>query len=339
MKMIELQNAYLAGKLEKKLYWTVMREQYTHILAEMQEMLASNKECRSIQLTKNGCILEKESGLKLYFSFADAISRAEMDLLNASDPEKSEMDLVNAFIQRTGCTTVFDIGANVGMYSLELWQKHKEVNYYIFEPIPTTYEKLLKTIDLNSAFSERMHTYNLGMSDRTGSFDFYLPGASSAASLQPITDDFYLKKSNQSGSYTGSKEMEKVACQLTTLDSFVKENGIDKIDFIKIDVEGNEKFVLEGGKETLEKYRPLVYTELLRKHAKRFGYHPNDVIDFMKRFDYACFAIREGSLTEVDRIEETTEETNFFFLCEKFEPFYREYASECGGAILRSGCE
>ena len=74
MKMIELQNAYLAGKLEKKLYWTVMREQYTHILAEMQEMLASNKECRSIQLTKNGCILEKESGLKLYFSFADAIS-------------------------------------------------------------------------------------------------------------------------------------------------------------------------------------------------------------------------------------------------------------------------
>ena len=115
--------------------------------------------------------------------------------------------------------------------------------------------------------------------------------------------------------------MEKVACQLTTLDSFVKENGIDKIDFIKIDVEGNEKFVLEGGKETLEKYRPLVYTELLRKHAKRFGYHPNDVIDFMKRFDYACFAIREGSLTEVDRIEETTEETNFFFLCEKFEPF------------------
>ena len=79
-------------------------------------------------------------------------------MLNASDPEKSEMDLVNAFIQRTGCTTVFDIGANVGMYSLELWQKHKEVNYYIFEPIPTTYEKLLKTIDLNSAFSERMHT-------------------------------------------------------------------------------------------------------------------------------------------------------------------------------------
>ena len=53
----------------------------------------------------------------------------------------------------------------------------------------------------------------------------------------------------------------------------------------------------------------------------------------MKRFDYACFTIREGSLTEVDRIEETTEETNFFFLCEKFEPFYREYASECGGGL------
>ena len=137
--------------------------------------------------------------------------------------------------------------------------------------------------------------------------------------------------------------MEKVACQLTTLDSFVKENGIDKIDFIKIDVEGNEKFVLEGGKETLEKYRPLVYTELLRKHAKRFGYHPNDVIDFMKRFMLPKNTTEKmdfsADVKEVDRTEETTEETNFFFLCEKFEPFYREYASECGGAILRSGCE
>lgn len=330
MRMIELQNAYLEGKIEKKLYWTVMREQYTHILAEIQEALASNRECRGIQLTKSGCILEKESGLKLYFSFVDAISRAEMDLLNTSDPEKSEMELVNAFIERTGCKTVFDIGANVGMYSLELWQKHKDVHYYVFEPIPATYERLLKTVALNHAGSERMHTYNLGMSDQTGSFDFYMPGASSAASLQPVTDDFYLKKSDQSGCYTGSKGMETVKCQLTTLDSFVRENGIGKIDFIKIDVEGNEKFVLEGGKETLEAYRPLVYTELLRKHAKRFGYHPNDVIDFMKKFDYTCFTIRQGRLTEVERIEETTEETNFFFLYGKFEPFCREYTKECG---------
>lgn len=55
-----------------------------------------------------------------------------------------------------------------------------------------------------------------------------------------------------------------------------------------MDVEGNEKFALFGAEKTLSEYNPLIYCELLRTHASRFGYHPNDVIDYLKKFDYKC---------------------------------------------------
>ena len=63
----------------------------------------------------------------------------------------------------------------------------------------------------------------------------------------------------------------------------------------------------------LKRDKPLLYCELLRKHAKRFGYHPNDVIDYMKSFGYKCFTFREHKLIEINEINDKTEELNFIF--------------------------
>ena len=130
-------------------------------------------------------------------------------------------------------------------------------------------------------------------------------------------DAFYRKRSSDTGEYTGETDIREVQCDVTTVDGFVHDQGIDGIDFLKIDVEGNEKAVLEGAKETLARFQPLVYTELLRKHAKRFGYHPNDVIAFMKGFGYRCAAMKDGKLQRIETITEETIQTNFFFLTEK----------------------
>lgn len=313
MRMKELQNAFLGGGIEKKLYWTLMREQYTHILPEIMELLKEHEECKKIEITADNVILEKQSGIKLFFNFKESMSRAEIDLCNAADPEKEEMRIIAELIRKREAKTILDIGANVGMFSLELYQEHPTANYYIFEPIPTTFTNLLKTIKLNEANEEKIHPYNCGMSNRKGTFKFYLPGESEAASLQPIDDIFYRKQSDEFGKYMGTCEMNEIDCQVTTVDDFVSENNIDSVDFIKIDVEGNEKFVLEGAKITLDKYHPLVYCELLRKHAKRFGYHPNDVIDFMKNMGYQCSTVRDGKIISIETIDDDTEETNFIF--------------------------
>ena len=65
--------------------------------------------------------------------------------------------------------------------------------------------------------------------------------------------------------------------------------------------------------ETLKKYKPVVYTELLRKHAARFDYHPNEVIRFMRSLGYRCATLRDSKMTNIEFIDDETKETNFFF--------------------------
>ncbi len=88
-------------------------------------------------------------------------------------------------------------------------------------------------------------------------------------------------------------------------------------DFIKCDVEGAELLVFRGGRSTLAKYRPVVFTELLRKWSKPFGYHPNDLIGYFVELGYLCFAVGSSGARRTDEITEQTVETNYCFLHSK----------------------
>ncbi|WP_297967367.1 FkbM family methyltransferase [uncultured Anaerovibrio sp.] len=184
---------------------------------------------------------------------------------------------------------------------------------YAFEPLPDTFAKMKHNLELNG-LPEKIYPVNVGMSDKAGTFDFYLPGENEAASMQPNMDEFYMQESVD-GHYTGVKKMDKVECKVTTLDEYVVENNIDRVNFIKIDVEGNEKNVLLGGAEVLKKYHPTVYCEMLRKHAARFGYHPNEIIEYMQSLGYSCYTLHDGELIPFAEMTEETVETNFFFVC------------------------
>ena len=315
MKMIELKESYGKGQINKKLYWTLMRDNYSSIIPQLQRMVKDGADCDSIVISEEGSYLKKKNGVKLFFDFSQTICRAEGDLFMGEDYEKNEMSYIGEYLKKSDCLNVLDIGGNVGSFSLDLSAVEDSLKFHIFEPIPNTYNKLLANIKLNEKEESKFNTYNIGLSDKDGSFDFYLPATDEAASMQPIEDSFYRKGSNEMGEYTGKDKMEKVVCLVDTVDNIVASKGIDNIGFIKIDVEGNEKFVLLGAKETLSKYKPLVYCELLRKHSARFGYHPNEVIDYMAGFGYKCYVMKDKELVQIDRITEETVETNFFFKC------------------------
>lgn len=291
-----------------------MRENYLHVLPEIQEILGDNDDCTRIVIDKDGCVLERSNGSKQFFDFTQPMCRAEQELVMDGDPEKEEMNLVSEFLSLAGVKTVFDIGANMGLYSLHLYQKHREPVYYLFEPVPGTFKWLKKMEKLNEVDPEHFKSFNQGLSNTKGKITFYVPASHSAASMVANEDQFYRKRSTSSGEYTGETNVEEVACDVTTVDDFVREHGVENIGFMKIDVEGNEKAVLEGAKESLKRFCPLVYAELLRKHAKRFGYHPDDVIRYMSELGYRCVTMEAGRLKDVEAITEETVQTNFFFL-------------------------
>ena len=299
--------------MDKRVYWQLMRENYSCHLAEIQEVIADNEECTRLTIDKEGCILERKDGVKLYFDFTQAICRAEADLYMLGDPEKEDIRLVDSFLSGQNGHTVFDIGANVGLYSLVLYQNHSGLDYYLFEPVPQTFDWLRKTEKLNGVDSKHYKAFNLGMSDREGKIDFFVPATSEAASMVPNEDAFYRKKSNYMGKYTGDVEIDRIQCNVTTVDAWVDRNAIRDLAFMKIDVEGNELAVLKGAHKTLVDFEPLVYAELLRKHTKRFGYHPNDVINYMQSLGYDCATVRGGKIEGITSIDEETVETNFFF--------------------------
>lgn len=134
-----------------------------------------------------------------------------------------------------------DIGAHIGTYS---WLVAPYFNHvYSFEPNKEIYNYLCGNIALRG-LSDKMDTYCLGISDKEDYLTFY----------ERSTD----------GGGNGFEEIQsdepttiKGKLQVKTLDSF----NFDNIGFIKIDVEGHEKNVLLGAKETLKRnnYPPILF--------------------------------------------------------------------------------
>ena len=307
MSMQTLYSAYQGGKIEKRVFLSLMRERFNAI-TEYASYLEENDACESIEINKKGIILTNALGVKVFFDFRQTMCRAEFMYYLKGDGEDSCVRFITSLL-KTG-DIFFDIGANVGLFSLAVNSLSARMGgggvlFYDFEPLPPTFEMMKKTLMINNISEDVIKPFNIGFSNQCGSFDFYYPGNSEAASLQPITDDFYIKNKNGT--------QEKVRCSVSKLDSFCNEQKIKRLDFMKIDVEGNEKFVLEGGLETIEAFRPMVYCEMLRKHAKRFGYHPNEIIMMMSKLGYECFYYENEKLHIFEQMDENTTFTNFFF--------------------------
>lgn len=219
---------------------------------------------------------------------------APIEALNFDHYEKEECDMILQLIDDG--QNVYDIGGNFGWYSLII-ARAKKVKVLTFEPIPRTYSYLKQNVALNGL--DNIELFNFGFSDQAQELKFYYyPEGSGNASIANLS---------------GSEGVQSITCQVNRLDDFSKELG-GSVDFIKCDVEGAELLVFKGGLQTIEKYKPVVFAELLRKWAAKFGYHPNEVIELFTGIGYRCFTVAGEKLAEFGLVDEETVETNFFFL-------------------------
>jgi len=212
--------------------------------------------------------------------------------------EETNMVLKILSMINTEKKTVLDIGANLGWYSLNILKKFPESKVYSFEPSEDTFKRLKNNFYLNNMSTENLQ--NTGLYNENGFIDFYYDKAGSgASSIKNIRE---------------RSTVEKISVPIIKLDDWCKKNSIEKVDFIKCDVEGSELFVYQGGKETISKCKPIIFSEMLRKWSAKFGYHPNDIIRFMNELEYSCYVISKGVLKEIKEVTEETVETNYFFL-------------------------
>jgi HAD superfamily hydrolase (TIGR01509 family) len=299
MNIQDIKNEFKNNQISKVDFINKMHE-FHKVLFDFSNSLAGT-EIAKIEIEDNKVVFTSRAtdfhpgGAKFHVDILDK-RITPIDTFNFDMYEQEDSEMLYKLVSAND--TIFDIGANIGWYSNHLSKKLPAATIYSFEPIPETFAQLKRNTELNKA--ENITLNNMAFSDAVQPLTFYysptITGASSSVNI------------------TENDSMVKLECQANTIDNFVKEKNIAGIDFIKCDVEGAELMVYKGGAATIEAHKPIVFTEMLRKWAAKFNYHPNDIIAFYKQFGYNCYTSHNGKLIPIETVTDETMETNFFFL-------------------------
>jgi len=180
-----------------------------------------------------------------------------------------------------------DIGTNIGLFSLFASKIIGDKGKIIcFEPSPSTFSRLVENVQLNDF--KNLNLRNIGLSNREEEMTFYVSnnGYDAWNSFAPTKDN---------------KLESSIQVAVSTLDIELEEIDKSKIKLVKIDVEGWEKFVLEGGQDFLIKFNPIVMIEFTEENTFNAGYPVHDIYDIMQNYGYEWFRIINGELVKEEK--------------------------------------
>ena len=144
---------------------------------------------------------------------------------------------------------ILDCGANIGVFSLWAHYLSPKGKIYSFEPTKSTFEILKKNIKENN-LEEFIYPFNLALGDKNQKTSILISQHALGGGNIIVNSDFM--------NFSPLKYELKQPVYMTTIDDFVKENKLERVDFIKIDAEGYEKQIIKGAKETIKKFCPVI---------------------------------------------------------------------------------
>jgi len=171
---------------------------------------------------------------------------------------------------------VLDIGANIGVHCISWAKAHENAIVYAFEPSESSMAMLRSNIDSN-LLKSRVIPIQKAVSNASGEADFYICSDNAFSGLKD------------------TKRVEVLETQVvpvTTIDSFIEKNTIEKVTFIKIDVEGFETEVVGGGRKTLERFRPDLFIEIYG--GTDANPSPEKTIMLLQDMGYSAYVFSDG---------------------------------------------
>ena len=161
-------------------------------------------------------------------------------------------------------SVLIDVGSNYGWHSIKSSPKCKTI--YSFEPQKLMYDIQLSSITKNNI--SNIHLYNCGLGDDEIKTE-----------MNPIDYETWVHIGDLSVGVGGEK------ISIKKLDSL----NIPKVDFIKIDVQGYEKYVLLGALETINKNKPTIIVEIENHQLRRFNYGVTELFDLIRGLGYYIY--------------------------------------------------
>ena len=213
-----------------------------------------------------------EPGMKMQLDPYDMVSRK---ILETGVWEAGSIHAVADHLSPDG--TFIDVGAHIGYYSLKAATMTGPNGHVIsVEPNPQTLPKLRRNIEASNARTVSVFPVACAASETTLQF---------FAAPESNTGESSLSKENASQEGTAPAAYEVRA---RPLDAIVKEAKLDRVDVIKIDVEGAEFEVLKGAAKTLDEYRPVLIIELVPEQLKSMGASVEQVTQFLASHGYGA---------------------------------------------------
>ena len=170
-------------------------------------------------------------------------------------------------------SNTIDVGAHKGEILSQCLKYAPKGTHMAIEPLPHLAQ------ELNRKYGEKVSIINQAVSNQKGTSNFhYVTNAEAYSGIKKRTYDIKEPKVRQ------------LEINTTTLDHLIPEK--QRVDLIKIDVEGGEFEVLKGAVRILTQQKPFLIFECGKGGLDQYGHHPQEVYAFLKRHDYQVFTLK-----------------------------------------------
>lgn len=170
---------------------------------------------------------------------------------------------------------IFDVGANHGRFAKHLAALHnRSCTLYAFEPLAYNLEVLRVLVGR----APNVTIEPIALSNADGTRDLYLPYKKKSGRF--VHGSAHMGDADRATTFGTSTAPDVCRTTITTkrLDAWADEHTLERLDLMKIDVEGAEALVIEGGLATIERCKPTIYAELIPGTPERVERTVDDVI-------------------------------------------------------------
>jgi FkbM family methyltransferase len=207
-------------------------------------------------LVREKTIIAKIDGMVFHLDLGEVIDTSL--LMGTFEPDVTR--IIETFCQPGW--TILDVGANIGAHTLRFGKlAGASGKVYAFEPTEYAYRKLLRNIAIDHL-------------DSTEAFQVAVSNRSQSRQAVNYRSSWRTDGRNVSGAGI---------VDFVRLDDWCAENGIEKVDCVKVDVDGDEWPVLKGAEQILRQYRPLIIIEIGAWHFRRADENP---LSLLKELGY-----------------------------------------------------
>lgn len=201
----------------------------------------------------------------------------------------------------------FDVGASYGLYTYTLAElTGPRGAVHSFEPLPGPARVLTAGVRLMGL--RNVHQHALALGRRAGTGIVRLP---QRYGLAVHGRAFLATGASGLGSNAEFASERTVATGISTIDEVCVHRRIERVDFVKADVEGAELAVLQGGQRTLSRHRPTLLLEIEERHLARYGVRPSDVTGWLADLGYRMHHWVAGAWHRADAV--TAASRNYLF--------------------------